>query len=258
MFLERIIVEKKKEVALLKSERKQAASPTSYARRSLSQALQEGPQQFGLIAEVKKASPSKGLIRSDFNPTEIAARYEVAGAQAISVLTDRPFFQGELSYMRKIREQVRLPVLRKDFIIDRVQIDESVAAGADAILLIAAALEKEQLVDLCQYAQKCGLEVLLEIHTEEELTPAIEANPDLIGINNRNLHTFDVSLDVTRQLVPKIPQGISVISESGIAAPEDIQELQTLGLSGVLVGEFLMRQEDVGEGIHYLRGVTAT
>lgn len=258
MFLERILVEKKKEVErLLKSEEKHTSRPT-YTRRSLSQALQEGPRQFGLIAEVKKASPSKGLIRADFDPIAIARRYEAAGAQAISVLTDRPFFQGDLAFLSAIREQVNLPVLRKDFIIDRVQIDESVVAGADAILLIAAALEKEQLVDLCRYAQQCGLEVLLEIHTEEELNPALEAEPDIIGINNRNLHTFDVSLDVTRQLVPRIPEGIPVISESGIASPEDIQTLHTLGLSGVLVGEFLMRQEDVGAGIHYLRGAPAT
>lgn len=256
MFLERILEEKKKEVEQLK-QRRDAFPETRAVRRSLSQALKEGPQQFGLIAEVKKASPSKGLIRADFDPTAVACRYASAGAQAVSVLTDKTFFQGDLSYLTSIRKVVDLPLLRKDFIIDRIQIDESVAFGADAILLIAAALEQKQLTDLCRYAQKRGLEVLLEIHTEEELAPAIEAQPDVIGINNRNLHTFDVSLDVTRRLIRHIPQTIPVVSESGISTPEVMQELQTLGLSGVLVGEFLMRQEDVADGIHYLRGVPA-
>lgn len=254
MFLERILAQKRKEVDRLKSG-KQRNTQKALTRRSLAQALKQRPQQFGFIAEVKRASPSKGLIRPDFDPVAIARRYEEAGAQAISVLTDQTFFKGDLAFLQMIRQEVSLPLLRKDFIIDRVQVDESAEAGADAILLIAAALEKEQLADLCQYARERGLEVLLEIHTEAELAAALAAKPDVLGINNRNLHTFDVSLDVTRKLVTKIPEGIPVISESGITQPGDIEELLSLGVSGVLVGEFLMRQEDVGAGIDYLRGV---
>lgn len=261
MFLEQILTEKHKEVERLKAREPRAIDHRHVepvGRRSLSQALNKKPNGFGLIAEVKQASPSKGLIRRDFHPVALARAYEAAGAQAISVLTDQPFFQGDIRFLQEIREEVGIPLLRKDFIIDRVQIDESVAAGADAILLIAAALKQEALADLCQYAQESGLEVLLEIHAEAELVPALTAQPDVLGINNRNLHTFDVSLDVTRQLVPRIPDDLPVISESGISHPEHVQELRELGLSGILVGEFLMRQQDVGDGIRYLRGAAVT
>lgn len=255
MFLERILEEKHKEVTRLKANVSYVSPPEpSRGKRSLVAALTTATQPLGMIAEVKKASPSKGLIRSDFDPVAIARRYEAAGAQAISVLTDRTFFQGDLAYLTKIREHVDVPLLRKDFIIDRAQIDESTAAGADAILLIAAALTEVELKDFTHYAQSRGLEVLLEIHTVDELRAARRAKPDIIGINNRDLHSFEVSLDVTRRLMSQMPKDIPVISESGISDPKTVQELEQLGVSGILVGEFLMRQEDVGEGIHYLRG----
>lgn len=255
MFLERILEEKRKEVARLKAAAPHVPSPEpARARRSLVQCLTAESGSLGIIAEVKKASPSKGLIRPDFDPVAIARQYEAAGAQAISVLTDRTFFQGDLAFLTKIREHVDVPLLRKDFIIDRAQIDESVAAGADAILLIAAALTEAELKDLTHYAQSCGLEVLLEIHTVDEWRAARRAKPDIIGINNRDLHTFEVSFNVTRRLLSQMPKDIPVISESGISDPKIVQELEQLGASGILVGEFLMRQKDVGEGIHYLRG----
>ena len=254
MFLEKILAEKRKEVEKLKTQYANGSENiVTHVPRSFVQSLLRAPDQFGLIAEVKKASPSKGLIRRDFDPVVLASDYEAAGAQAISVLTDQPFFQGDLRYLKMIRETVDVPLLRKDFIIDRVQIDESVVAGADAILLIAAALSEAQLIDLCQYAHEKGLEVLLEIHTEAELAPALAAKPDVLGINNRDLHTFNVSLDVTRHLVPQIPDDIPVISESGISDPQHVQELRNLGLAGMLVGEFLMRQRSVGDGIRFLR-----
>lgn len=248
MFLERILEQKRREVEQLPYSPK--GVQVAVRRRSLSQAL----GTFGLIAEVKKASPSKGVIRPDFDPVSIARRYEEAGANAISVLTDQPFFQGDLEYLRAIREVVSVPLLRKDFIIDCRQIDESVRAGADAVLLIAAALTDEDLADLVRYAQERGLEVLLEVHTLKELDRALHVNPDLIGINNRDLHTFEVSLDVTRQLMPHIPDGVPVISESGISSPEDVRAMKAIGASGVLVGEFLMRYPDVADGLRYLRG----
>lgn len=256
MFLERILSEKRKEVKRLKTRQPPNRSfRHADERRSLAEALARGNSPFGLIAEVKKASPSKGVIRRDFDPAALAQAYEAAGAQAISVLTDRSFFQGDLRDLKHIREVVNIPLLRKDFIIDPVQIDESAAAGADAILLIAAALTPEQMHGLSHYAQEKGLEVLIEIHTEDELSPAIAAAPNVLGINNRDLHTFDVSLDVTRRLAPQIPTDVPVISESGISHPGHIQELKRLGLKGMLVGEFLMRQDDVAEGIRYLRGI---
>lgn len=262
MFLEKILAEKQKEVTRLKQNKNYSRveggggfTQTS-TRRSLAQALKSGQDGFGFIAEVKKASPSQGVIRQDFDPVALARDYEAAGAQAISVLTDQTFFQGKLHFLQMIREEVALPLLRKDFIIDRAQVDESVAAGADAILLIAAALDRLELIDLCRYAQERGLEVLLEIHTPSELPAALAAKPDVLGINNRNLYTFEVSLDVTRELVPHIPNDVPVISESGISHPRHVQELRQLGLAGMLVGEFLMRQQDVKDGMRYLRGAS--
>ncbi|WP_082415818.1 indole-3-glycerol phosphate synthase TrpC [Numidum massiliense] len=286
MFLERILAVKAQEVAQLRGDsalvqdsapasdpasahspafirsfESTATSESTAARAkrpSLAEALAQGPDGFGLIAEVKKASPSKGVIRPDFDPVALARAYEAAGAQAISVLTDRHFFQGDIGDLVAIREHVRVPLLRKDFIIDRLQIDESVRAGADAILLIAAALGDAQLADLCQYARRCGLDVLLEVHTAREVAAALRAKPNVIGINNRDLHTFDVSLAVTAELAPLITTGIPVISESGISRPEDVAALKDLGVSGMLVGEFFMRQSDVTGGVRALCGPSTT
>lgn len=204
-----------------------------------------------LIAEVKKASPSKGVIRSDFDPVKIALAYQEAGAAAISVLTDEKFFQGSIDYLRQIRTAVRIPILRKDFIIDEYQVYEARAAGADAILLIVAALEKDLLQKLMNRATEIGMWCLVEVHDEQELEVALDVAAPIIGINNRNLRTFEVSLDTTERLLPKIPRAKKV-SESGIFTREDMLQLGNLGVDAVLIGEALMRENDVGAKLREL------
>lgn len=212
---------------------------------------QEG---VSLIAEVKKASPSAGIIRSDFDPVEIAQAYERAGAACVSVLTDREFFQGAPDFLSRIRQRVELPLLRKDFILEETQITEARALGADAFLLIVAALEPKHLVSLMAAGQKLGMDALVEVHNEEELDVALEAEADLIGINNRNLHTFEVSLETTERLAEAVPDGVCLVSESGIQDHADIQRLSDCGADAVLVGETLMRADDLEEVVHALMG----
>ncbi|SFE34053.1 indole-3-glycerol phosphate synthase TrpC [Alteribacillus iranensis] len=208
-----------------------------------------------VIAEVKKASPSKGLIRSDFDPVTIAKSYERGGAAALSVLTDVEYFQGSKDYLTSVKQEVGLPVLRKDFIIDSVQVEESVRIGADAILLIAAALETNQLHELYEEAYEKGLEVLVEFHSEEELERVLHAfKPDIIGVNNRDLRTFHTTLQTTEQLKKHIPSGSVFVSESGIYSYQDIQYVQKQGANAVLVGESLMRQENVEQAVRLLKG----
>jgi len=207
-----------------------------------------------VIAEVKKGSPSKGVIRPDFDPLTIAETYEQNGAACLSVLTDEQFFLGNLRYLALIREQVRLPLLRKDFLFDPYQVYEARAAGADAILLIAAMLELPQLRDLAALARELSLDVLLEVHDERELEMALQTECELIGINNRDLRTFVTDLATTERLLPMIPADRFVVAESGITTREDILRLQQAGAHGFLIGESLMREEDIGAKLRELLG----
>lgn len=212
--------------------------------RSFRRALdREGdPASLRLIAEVKRASPSAGLIaHGPFEPGAIARRYEEAGADAISVLTDVRFFQGHLDHLREVRAAVELPVLRKDFVVDEVQIHEAGACGADAVLLIVAALSPERLAHLLETARACQLDALVEVHSLRELDVALEADAELIGINNRNLRTFDVDLATTEELAEEVPAGTILVSESGIRTAEDSRRALSAGADAVLVGEALMR-----------------
>jgi len=216
--------------------------------RDFRAALRQSRTQPALIAEVKKASPSKGVIREDFDPLEIARIYAENGAACLSVLTDTKYFQGKLEYLAQIREIVSLPLLRKDFMVDSYQLAESRAAGADAILLIVAALDPQDLRSFLQCAQELGLAALVEVHDGEELREALEAGADLIGINNRDLHTFRTTLSVTLDLLKDLPPDSDrlIVSESGIFTCADIAKLREVGVDAILIGEALMREADIG------------
>ena len=214
-----------------------------------------GADGVALIAEVKKASPSAGIIRPGFDPLEIAMAYEEAGATAISVLTDRRFFQGETSFVDSIRQSVTLPLLRKDFILDEIQVVETRALGADAFLLIVAALEPPRLRYLMKAGQEMGMDVLVEVHDEEELATALDAGADLVGINNRDLRTFEVDLEVTERLAANVPDDIVLVGESGIKTRADVERLKAAGVRAVLVGETLMRSPDLKAATRQLVGV---
>lgn len=205
-----------------------------------------------VIAEIKKASPSKGVIREDFDPVDIARRYQEAGASALSVLTDEEFFQGHEDYLRAARNAVTLPVLRKDFMIDPWQIFQSRAMGADAVLLIVAALSDAQLDELYHAAQRAGCDVLVEVHSGEELGRAMKLNIELVGINNRNLKTFETSLDTTLTLAEQVPGDHLVITESGIHSREDVRLMRDSGINGFLVGEAFMKADDPGAALKAL------
>ena len=201
----------------------------------------------GVIAEIKKASPSKGVLREDFRPAEIAASYERGGAACLSVLTDMDFFQGSDIYLKQACAACTLPVLRKDFVIDPYQVYEARAIGADCILLIVACLSDAQLSELSGLAQELGLDVLVEVHDGEELARALPLNTRLIGINNRNLRTFETSLQTTIDLLSSIPEDRIVVTESGIHTPEDVALMREHQVNAFLVGEAFMRAEDPGE-----------
>lgn len=202
--------------------------------------------QAGVIAEIKKASPSKGVLREDFRPADIAVSYEAGGAACLSVLTDCDFFQGCEDYLRQARAACALPVIRKDFIIDPFQVVEARAIGADCILLIVSALDDRRMADLASLAGELGMDVLVEVHDAEELERALKLDLPLIGINNRNLRTFDVSLQTTLDLLSRIPPETLVITESGILAPADVALMRDHGVHGFLVGEAFMRADDPG------------
>jgi indole-3-glycerol phosphate synthase len=207
-----------------------------------------------LIAEVKKASPSKGIIREDFDPVEIARIYAENGAACLSVLTDEPYFQGHLRHLRAIREAVDLPLLRKDFMIDDYQILEARAAGADAILLIVAALTATELEWMLEAAASMGLAALVEVHNREELDLALGTNARMIGLNNRDLHQFRTTLQTTLDLLPHVPADRQVVSESGINRRADVEKLAEAGVHAILVGEALMREPDIAAKMHELLG----
>jgi indole-3-glycerol phosphate synthase len=200
--------------------------------------------RFGFIGEVKKASPSAGVIAQDFDPVRIALIYHEAGANCISVLTDEKFFQGHLDYLALIRQKVPRPLLRKDFTIDEVQIYQAALAGADAVLLIVAALTDDELKRFKASADQIGIDCLIEVHDETELGRALDAGADFIGINNRNLATFDIDLNVTERLAPKVPGKCTIVSESGIRTTEDIRRVIAAGAHAALIGEALMRATD--------------
>ena len=222
-----------------------AHSPRGF-REHLQRAAQEG---LAIIAELKKASPSKGLIRADFRPSELAPELERAGATALSVLTDEEFFQGSLNYLREASRVTSLPCLRKDFIIDEFQILEARANNADAILLIVAALEQKELVALAGAAQRNGLDVLCEAHDERELQRALDAGCDLIGINSRNLRTFEVDLETPLQLVEQMPATCVRVAESGIHNGADLARLRSVGFDAFLIGESLMKAKRPGDAL---------
>jgi indole-3-glycerol phosphate synthase len=209
-----------------------------------------------LIAEVKKASPSAGVIRPDFDPVEISRTYQAAGARAISVLTDREFFQGSPQFLCDVRAAVDLPLLRKDFILDEAQVLQARALGADAYLLIVACLPPPRLKALMAYGRDLGMDPLVEVHNERELRTALDAGADLLGINNRDLRTFHVDLAATDRLAPLVPDGVTLVGESGIKTPDDIRRLGSAGADAVLIGETLMRAGDLEGQVRRFADVT--
>jgi indole-3-glycerol phosphate synthase len=243
--LEEILAAKREEIERLRPSAaeldRQARARTDF--RNFVAAIQSGGEKITVIAEIKKASPSAGMIAESFEPVEIAKTYEQSGANAISVLTDMKFFQGNLNQLKEVRAAVSLPLLRKDFILDETQVTEAVANGADAILLIVAALEQSQLVDLLRMAGEYRLDVLVEIHAREELDRALKAGAKIIGINNRDLTTFKVDLGVTEKLCREVPDEIVLVSESGIRTPQEVARVKACGVDAILVGEALMRGE---------------
>jgi len=208
---------------------------------------------YRIIAEVKKASPSKGVIREDFDPVVIAQSYSKNGASALSVLTEPHFFQGDIEYLAQIRRYSAVPLLRKDFIVTKYQVLEALVYGADFILLIAAALSRKELKELLEYALHLGLEVLVEIHDKSDLIKASFAGATIIGINHRNLKTFEMDMDLSARLIPLIPNGKIIVAESGLHNHEQLVELNKIGVDAFLIGEFFMRQEDPGKALHLIK-----
>lgn len=255
--LQEILETKRREIAqiLPRAELLRAAALQRNDFRSFRAAIDRGPETLGLIAEVKKASPSAGVIAQGFDPVQIAEAYESAGAHAVSVLTDERFFQGSLSHLTRVRAAVGLPVLRKDFILHEAQIYEASCARADAILLIVAALGQEDLERLLAVAADFQLDALVEVHTMQELDRALETDARIIGINNRNLATFQVDLKTTEELSEQVPDDIILVSESGIKTGEDARRILECGCNAILVGETLMRAGDIHAAVNELAGV---
>lgn len=256
--LARIVETKRREVAAAKARvpltelhRRCADLPPC---RGFEQAIRSA-DGLAVIAEVKKASPSAGVIRADFDPVAIARTYERHGASCLSVLTDEAYFQGNLEYMTTARAAVNIPVLRKEFIIDPYQLAEARAAGADAVLLIAECLPSAQMKELNAAARELGLDVLIELHDADQLLRVLDTGATLVGINNRDLRTFTTRLEHTLDLLPHIPPSVAVVSESGIRTNAEMRRLQSAGVRAVLVGESLMRASDIGAALDVLRGV---
>ena len=246
--LERIVATKKQEVEIAIRQRPlrdlMAATQDTPSPRDFLAPFRDTPS-IRLIAEVKKASPSKGIIRSDFDPVEIAKAYEAGGASCLSVLTDEQYFQGHLDYLKAVKPAVSLPVLRKDFVVHPYQVFEARVAGADAVLLIAECLSRQELRGLYQLIRELGMTALIELHDPANLDNVLNTGTELVGINNRDLTTFEVNLDRTIQLRKRIPQDRIVIGESGIVTHADAMKLYTNNIQGMLVGESLMRCPDI-------------
>ncbi len=245
------ITERQQQVSFAQlSEKSQQLSPVRGFYQAMCNAIAAGKP--AVIAEVKKASPSKGIIRENFEPAEIAKSYQAGGATCLSVLTDKDFFQGSEAYLQAARAACDLPVIRKDFIIDPYQVAEARAIGADCILLIVAALEDAQMKELEQCASEFGLDVLVEVHNEPELERALALKTNMVGINNRNLHTFETSLNNTFDLLSRIPANRLVITESGIHSEQDVAQMRARDVHAFLVGEAFMRAENPGEQLQRL------
>jgi indole-3-glycerol phosphate synthase len=230
----------------------QAESERAPAPRDFEAALRRAG--ISLIAEVKRASPSKGLLRPDLDPGALAREYETGGAAAISVLTDEHFFQGGLDHLCAVRQRVNLPVLRKDFILDPYQVYQARAAGADAILLIAAALSDDALHSLHRLAAELGLAALVEVRSAAEVVRALKVGPRIVGVNNRDLHTFELDLETTARLRPLVPAEVILVSESGVHSRADVARLESIGADAILIGEALVRAQNVGAKIRELMG----
>ncbi|MEI4790313.1 indole-3-glycerol phosphate synthase TrpC [Bacillus sp. FJAT-53060] len=248
--LNQIIARKKEHIQTL-----QLPADGKYERRSFKKALMNPYRSIGLIAEVKKASPSKGIIQPNFDPLQTAKAYEKSNVDCLSVLTDEPFFQGKNEYLSLIKEHVVCPILRKDFIIDPIQVEESKCIGADAILLIGEVLEPKKLYELYAEAKEKGLDVLVEVHEADTLTNILNIfTPEIIGVNNRNLNTFTTTVEQTKEIASFVPKDVLLVSESGIQTFDDLIFLEKHGADAVLVGESLMREPSQEKAVHTLFG----